>query len=151
MNSGQNMGVFWVILEWILAGLYGILFSQKVCDGPRLRNMDGWLVRKIQLDPGWRIWKEDWLEILERSPAGITRRIFFGKHESEALGKMDGDVGGWSEGGCPSVKRIGPGLGECVEWMLGGINGQPTAHRFQNQGCPLIRTETPVLKDEIYC
>ena len=112
--------------------------------------MDGWS-EKFNWTPAggsgrkfcWRFWNGPRLGELE---------VFFvGKRESEALGKMDGDVGGWSEGGCPSVKRIGPGLGECVEWMLGGINGQPTAHRFQNQGCPLIRTETPVLKDEIYC
>ena len=43
----------------------------------------------------------------------------------------------------------GSGLGECVEWVLGGISGQPTAQRCQKQGCFLIQTETPVLMDEI--
>ena len=42
-------------------------------------------------------------------------------------------------------------LGECVDWVLGGFSGRPAAQRFQNQGCLLIRTKAPSLKDEIYC
>ena len=45
----------------------------------------------------------------------------------------------------------GSRVGGCVEWVLGGISRRPTAQRCQNQVCLLIRTETPVIKDEICC
>ena len=45
MSSGQNNGVLWEFSEWTLAGRCGRMFDQEVCNGPRLGNMDGWLVR----------------------------------------------------------------------------------------------------------
>ena len=45
----------------------------------------------------------------------------------------------------------GSGIGECANWVLGGFNGKLTAQRFQNQGCSLIHTKIPTLKDEICC
>ena len=43
------------------------------------------------------------------------------------------------------------GLGECADQVLGGFSGRPTDQRYQNQGCSLICTKMPVLKDEICC
>ena len=45
----------------------------------------------------------------------------------------------------------GSGVGECMVRVLVGFSGQPTTQRFLNQGCSIICTETPVLKDNICC
>ena len=42
-------------------------------------------------------------------------------------------------------------LGECTDWVLGVFSGRPYAQRYQNQGCSLIHTNTPALKDDICC
>ena len=43
------------------------------------------------------------------------------------------------------------GLGGCMGRVLGGFSGQPTTQRCRNQVFFIIRTETPVLKDNICC
>ena len=65
--------------------------------------------QKFRLDPGWGILKEFWLKFLERR-LGESEGFLFRKHESKALGEMDGDVVRRSKRGCPSGKRMGPGL-----------------------------------------
>ena len=51
----------------------------------------------------------------------------------------------------PLGQMYGSGVRECVDWVLGGLGGQQDAQRCKNQGCWLIRTETPALKDMICC
>ena len=43
----------------------------------------------------------------------------------------------------------GSGVGECVGWVFGGIGGRQGAQRYRNQGCWLMYTETPALKDDL--
>ena len=43
----------------------------------------------------------------------------------------------------------GTGLGEYTDRVLGGFSGRSDVQRCQNQGCSLICTETPALKDDI--
>ena len=79
------------------------------------------------MKPGWEIWRDVWLEknywppagvsernfgfkVLERPPVREIRKIFVGKHESEALGEIDGDVVRHSKRGCPLVKQTVPVL-----------------------------------------
>ena len=94
------------------------------------------------MKPGWEIWRDVWLEknywppagvsernfgfkVLERPPVREIRKIFVGKHESEALGEIDGDVVGQSGGGCLSVKRTGPGLVNIWNGcQVGSLDGQ---------------------------
>ena len=110
MKSGRDIVFSWVILEWILAGRHGRIF--------------GW---NVLMYPSWEICRDIWLEILTRPRLGGLEGILVGKfwngprlggsegflvrkHESEAVGEMDGDVVGQSKRGCHSVKWTGPCL-----------------------------------------
>ena len=87
------------------------MFGQKFLTGPRPGDLDIILVEKFERPPagisrrnfGWKLWIGPRL--------GESEVFLVGKHEREALGEMDGDVVWWSKGGCLSVKRKGPGLG----------------------------------------
>ena len=113
--------------------------------------MEGCLVRRFVLDPGWEIWMDSWSEIFDWTPDGGSGRNFRWKFcNSPRLGESEGFLVGKCE-----REAIGQtdrsGLGECVEWVLGGISGRPTTQRCRNQDCLLICTDTPILKDGMYC
>ena len=86
------------------------MFGQKVCDGPRLGHLDGWLVIFFDWTPsegsrrnlGWKFWNG--LQL------GESEGFLVVKRESEALGKTDGDVVGRFKRGCHLVKQTVPGL-----------------------------------------
>ena len=80
---------------------------------------------------------------------GESEGFLVGKSESEALGETNEDVVEQSERGCPLVKRTGPGLMNVWNGCeVGSVDGR-MIRGAKKQGCSLIRTETPVLKDEI--
>ena len=97
------------------------------------------------------IWKDVWLEILNELRLGESERVLVGNCDGEVLGGAYGGLVGRSEKGCRSGKTGVLRLGECSDWVPGGLSGLQDAQRCQNQGCWLIRTKTPVLKDEICC
>ena len=66
---------------------------------------------KFLTGPRLGVRKRVWLGINYGPQLGESEVFLVGKHEREALGEMDGDVVWWSKGGCLSVKRKGPGLG----------------------------------------
>ena len=49
-----------------------------------------------------------------------------------------------------SIRRV-QGQVMCVFWRSGGLGGHMLAQKCLNQGCALILTKMPVLKDEICC
>ena len=98
--------------------------------GPRLGDLEGWLVDFFLLDPGWGIQKGVWLEIRN----GARLRVL-----ESVMVRRSGE------------KTDGIGLGKCADQVVGGFNGRPDAKRRQNQGCLLICTDKPALKYEICC
>ena len=97
------------------------------------------------------IWKDFWLENLNGPQMGDLEGFLVGKWDGEVLGRSDGVLVGRLEKGCSLVHQTGPGLGNVWAGCFGGLGGRQGAQRCQNQGCWLMCTETPVLKDEIYC
>ena len=87
------------------------MVGQIFLTGPQLGDLNGIMAGEFERTPagiirrnvGWEFWNGPRL--------GESEVFLVGKHEREALGEMDGDVVWWSKGGCLSVKRKGPGLG----------------------------------------
>ena len=83
------------------------------------------------------------MEILNGTWLGDLKESVVGNYDDEALGRSDGDLVGRSEKGFQSVHQMGPRSGRLGERL--------DAQMCQNQGCWLMRKETPALKDEICC
>ena len=79
MNSGRPISDCWEMLEWNLDGRCRSCFGWIFLDGFQVGNMDGGMVGKFWLDPGWGIRQEFWLGIVKRRPARTIRRSFGGE------------------------------------------------------------------------
>ena len=97
----------------------------EIFDGTWLGNLEGWLVEIFGWTPAGGSGRNFGLKILERPPAGGIRRIFCWKALSEVIGGADGDVVGWSERGCHSVKRTVPGfMNVQIGCWVSSVDGQ---------------------------
>ena len=87
------------------------------------------------MDPGLVILKNFWLETVMAGCSVYPMDFWLSaqrKDVSQAIRRVWG--------------RVICGLG-----VFGGLGGKQAAQRRQNQGCWLILTDMPTLKDEIFC
>ena len=54
-------------------------------NGPRLGDMEGWVVGNFLLEPGWGVRKGVWLEIWNGPQLGELEGFLFGKCDGEGL------------------------------------------------------------------
>ena len=89
------------------------------------------------------------LDILNGPRLGGLEGIFVGKCDGEVLGRLYGVfVGRLAKGFC-WFHQAGPGQGNVWVGCFGALGGRQGDRRCQNQGCWLIRTDTPAVKDKV--
>ena len=64
-----------------------MIFSWGFLNGTRLGELEGFWVKKIQMDPGWVIWKDFWLGILNGTRLGDLEGFLVRKWDDVLLGR----------------------------------------------------------------
>ena len=103
------------------------------------------------MDPSLVMSTNFWLDNFNGPRLGDFEGVLVGNCDGEVLGPSDRFLVGRSEKVCLLVHQTGPGSGDVWILCFGGLGGRQVAWRCRNQGCTLILTEMPVLKDEICC
>ena len=136
--------------------------------GQELGSWYGGFLGDFQLDLSLGKWKCEWLENLNGPQLSYVLRIYIGNSWMDpssvtleeiwletvrvmCLGhQMEDWLGGHWRRVARSTRWVQDGV-MSKSWVCDGLIGRQHAQRCRNQGCWLILTETPELKDEICC